>query len=127
MRSKIATLAVGALGAFGLFYSSASMAALTCTVDSIQSAAPKDTKITLAEQTAAPVPHCKVEGYVTTTNPGPNQVNFRLQLPPKEKWTNRYYFIGLGGTAGFVPTDSQIPAGNPVIQGMAVAGTDTGH
>jgi feruloyl esterase len=63
---------------------------------------------------------------VTTTSPGPNKVNFRLQLPDSD-WNGRYYFIGLGATAGYVPTDSQIPAGNPMLKGFAVAGTDTGQ
>src|SRR5690606_40322349 len=35
--------------------------------------------------------------------------------------------ICLGGSAGYVPTDSQIPAGNPLRAGFAVAGTDTGR
>jgi feruloyl esterase len=110
-----------------MLYGAQSVAELSCTVPSIQSAAPKDTTIVSADGLAVPVPHCKVEGYVTTTNPGPNQVNFRLQLPSKDKWTKRYYFVGLGGTAGYVPTDSQIPPGNPMVKGFAVAGTDTGH
>jgi feruloyl esterase len=33
----------------------------------------------------------------------------------------------MGGAAGYVPTNSQIPAGNPLFKGFAVAGTDTGH
>ena len=98
----------------------------SCDIAAIQAMAPKDTTITGADAVKDPAPHCRVEGYVTTTNPGPNQVNFRLQLPD-ENWNGRYYFIGMGATAGTVPTDSQIPAGNPVIQGFAVAGTDTGH
>lgn len=99
----------------------------TCDQTSIQMVAPGATTIVSAEMLDAPVPHCKVEGYVTTTNPGPNQVNFRLQLPARESWNQRYYFIGMGGSAGYVPTNSQIPAGNPIIKGFAVAGTDTGH
>ena len=97
-----------------------------CSVASIQAMAPKDTTITLAEEAAKPVANCKVEGFVTTTNPGPNKVMFRLQLPQKA-FTGRYYFIGMGAAAGFVPMDSQIPAGNPLYKGFAVAGTDTGH
>jgi feruloyl esterase len=71
------------------------------------------------------VPHCLVEGFVTTTNPGPNRNNFRLQLP--DDFAGRYYFIGLGGAAGGLPSESQSPAGNPIVKGFAVAGTDTGH
>ena len=97
-----------------------------CSQAAIQALAPADTTITSAEIVSTPVSNCKVEGYVTTTNPGPNKVNFRLQLP-SQGWQNRYYFIGMGGAAGYVPTDSQIPAGNPLFKGFAVAGTDTGH
>ena len=99
----------------------------TCDVSSIQAAVPADTTIVSAERLDSPVPHCRIDGHVTTTDPGPNQVNWRLQLPDRESWNNRYYFIGMGGSAGYVPTDSQIPAGNPMFQGFAVAGTDTGH
>jgi feruloyl esterase len=97
-----------------------------CTVAAIQALAPKGTTIQSADPTVMPVPHCKIDGYIVTNNPGPNQVNFRLQLPDSG-WTGRYYFIGMGGAAGYVPSDSQIPAGNPLNKGMAVAGTDTGH
>ncbi|ALR20556.1 tannase/feruloyl esterase family alpha/beta hydrolase [Sphingobium baderi] len=97
-----------------------------CSVATIQAMTTPDATITSAVPTAAPVPHCRVDGYVTTTNPGPNRVNFRLQLPDTG-WNGRYYFIGMGATAGFVPTDSQVPAGNPLIKGFAVAGTDTGQ
>src|SRR5690554_3823894 len=97
-----------------------------CAIDAIQAMAPADTTISAAESVAEPAPHCRIDGHVTTTNPGPNQVNFRLQLPDSD-WNGRYYFIGVGATGGAVPTDSQIPAGNPVLRGFAVAGTDTGH
>jgi feruloyl esterase len=100
--------------------------ALACEIGSIQQAAPAGTTITAASPTASPVPHCRIDGYVTTTDPGPNQVNFRLQLPD-QGWAGRYYFINLGGSAGYVPTDSQIPGGNPLFRGFAVAGTDTGR
>ena len=98
-----------------------------CDVASMQAAAPKDTTITAAAWVEAPVRNCRVDGYVTTTNPGPNRNNFRLQLPAREAWNHRYYFIGLGGAGGSVPTDSQIPRGNPLVKGFAVAGTDKGH
>jgi len=115
----------GAVGALMLFHASTASAG-TCETAAIQAMAPADTVITSATPTAAPLPHCRIEGYITTTNPGPNRVNFRLQLPDSN-WQNRYYFIGMGGAAGYVPSDSQIPAGNPLVQGFAVAGTDTGH
>jgi feruloyl esterase len=97
-----------------------------CNVAAIQALAPKGTTIKSADPTATPVAHCKIDGSIITNNPGPNTVNFRLQLPDSG-WTGRYYFIGMGGAAGYVPSDSQIPAGNPLVKGFAVAGTDTGH
>ncbi|MAT52547.1 MAG: hypothetical protein CMK32_15320 [Porticoccaceae bacterium] len=117
-------LAIGLLLALGC--SGAALASDSCTLDVIQGFAPDDTTITKAEPTAEPKPHCRVEGYITTTDPGPNQVNFRLQLPD-EDWNGRYFFIGMGGSAGYVPSDSQVPAGNPVFGNFAVAGTDTGR
>lgn len=97
-----------------------------CTVAAIQAMATPDATIVSATPTADPVPHCRIDGYIITTNPGPNKVSFRLQLPDAD-WNGRYYFIGMGATAGYVPTDSQIPAGNPIIKGFAVAGNDTGQ
>ncbi len=123
---RAATLACGVLGGT-LMLAVPALAATTCTVKSIQAAAPKDTTIVSAEKLDKPVAHCKIDGYVTTTDPGPNKNNFRLQLPDKKLWKGRYYFVGLGGAAGYVPTDSQIPGGNPMVKGFAVAGTDTGH
>src|SRR3990172_9648609 len=96
-----------------------------CKLAGFQSGAPADTAITKAERKETPVPHCLVEGYVTTTNPGPNRNNFRLQLP--DDFVGRYYFIGLGGSAGGLPSESHSPAANPIVKGFAVAGTDTGH
>ena len=103
------------------------LAAVTCDVASMQAVAPADTTIVSAQQLRTPVPHCRVDGYVTTTNPGPNKNNFRLQLPDHKLWNHRYYFIGVGGSGGSVPTDSQVPRGNPIVKGFAVAGTDKGH
>lgn len=88
--------------------------------------APEDTTISKVESLATPKPHCRIDGYVTTRNPGPNQGHFRLQLPDTD-WNGRYFFIGLGGAAGYVPTEAQLPHGNPITAGWAVAGTDTGH
>jgi hypothetical protein len=65
------------------FYVSAATAAQKCSVENIQALAPMGTTIKSAEPTATPVPHCKIDGQIITTNPGPNQVNFRLQLPDR--------------------------------------------
>ncbi len=104
----------------------AAPAKANCSIDSVRAIASKTTIIDTVEKTANPVPHCRIDGHIITHNPGPNRVNFRLQLPD-EGWQQRYYFIGLGGSAGYVPSDSQIPAGNPLLGGFAVAGTDTGR
>jgi feruloyl esterase len=98
---------------------------LACDLAAVQAVAPPATTIVKVDKLATPVPHCRVDGYVTTTNPGPNQVNFRLQLPDRQLWKGRYYFIGLGGSAGYVPTE--YGNGNPMLGGFAVAGTDTGR
>ncbi len=123
--------ALATLGAVAIFTGSARSApAVTkarCDVPAIQAASPKGTTIVSAEMQTRPVSHCKVEGYITTTNPGPNRVNFRLQLPDRSLWKGRYYFIGLGGSAGYLPTNSELPPGNPMVKGFAVAGTDTGR
>jgi len=97
-----------------------------CTVAVIQAMVAADTVIESAAPTAAPVPHCRIDGYVTTTDPGPNKVRFRLQLPDKG-FNGRFIMAGLGGAAGYVPTDMQIPNGNAILAGFAMAGTDTGH
>ncbi|MDB5424322.1 MAG: hypothetical protein JWQ29_1738 [Phenylobacterium sp.] len=126
LRTVTRAAAIAAAGALGALFATPSMAALSCNQASIQSAVPADTTITSAVSVAKPVPNCKIDGYVTTTNPGPNKAMFRLQLPDKG-FAGRYYFVGLGGSAGYVPTDSQIPGGNPLVKGFAVAGTDTGR
>jgi feruloyl esterase len=118
---------IGGAAVLGVFFGSTSRSAITCDVKSMQSVVPADTTITSAERLIKPVAHCKVDGYITTTDPAPGKVNFRVQLPDKNLWKNRFYFVGLGGIAGFVPTDSEIPRGNPLVQGFVVAGTDTGH
>src|ERR1700751_4674099 len=122
---KLIAGAVVAIGATMLF-ASPLQAAVGCTLDGIQAVAPAGTTITSVTVETAPVPHCRIDGYVTADNTGPNRDKFRIQLPT-QGWTKRYYFIGMGGSAGYVPTDSQIPGGNPLVKGFAVAGTDTGR
>ena len=94
-----------------------------CSRDAIATLAGESAVVQSATWDVTPVAHCKVEGYATS--PMGNRSHFRLQLP--DAWAGRYYFIGLGGAAGYVPTESQIPNGNPMVKGFAVAGTDTGH
>ncbi len=127
-RGSLLAAAVG-LGALALASHGFGQARSTasCNVDSLQAAAPADTTVFSADMVETPVRNCRVEGFVTTNDPRPNRNYFRLQLPERSAWKGRYYFIGLGGSAGYVPTDSQIPGGNPVAKGFATAGTDTGH
>ncbi|WP_144039811.1 tannase/feruloyl esterase family alpha/beta hydrolase [Novosphingobium sp. TH158] len=135
LRSRLVTISRAALLASLGTLASASAAggpqatagAVTCDVAAIQKVAPSDTRIVEARWLDAPVRHCRVDGYVTTENPGPNRNNFRLQLPEKSLWAGRFFFIGLGGSGGAVPTEAQVPRGNPLVKGFAVAGTDKGH
>src|SRR5579862_3209423 len=93
-----------ALGSgFAMIFAGAAHASGSCNVASMQAAAPKDTTVTAATMADSPVPHCKVEGYVTTTDPHPNHVNFALRLPPKSKWNGRFYFANQGGSGGSIP------------------------
>ena len=66
--------------------------------------------------------YCRVDGYVATQGPGPNanRVNFMVSLP--EGFKGRYYYIGLGGAAGYVPSPPDVL----LSQGFAVAGSDAG-
>jgi feruloyl esterase len=98
-----------------------------CTLEKMAAVVSDDTTLTAVKSMWFPVQHCIVKGYVTTTDPGPNQVNFRLQLPKEQAWNGRYYFIGLGGGAGRTPIFSESPFGYPLAAGFAVAGSDTGH
>lgn len=98
-------------------------ATVGCNKDAIQAVAPKDTTITSAGMADQPILNCTVEGYVTTTNPGPNRSNFRVNLPDRNLWSHRFYFMGLGGAAGSTP-----PAPPHILgSGFVVAVTDTGH
>src|SRR4029450_10694519 len=105
----------GAIGAIGLIGPTAitgpaavaQAPADRCTVALMRASAPPDTTVTSARIIGEPIALCKVEGYSTTTNPGPNKVAFGLQLPLPEKWNNRFYFIGVGGSGGgAVPSDA---------------------
>lgn len=92
-----------------------------CSVDALQKIAPQGTNILSADQLQMPTPFCKIVGTAKATKPD-STINFTLSLPTNE-WNGRYYFMGLGGAAGFMP-----PA-NPKLlgAGFALAVTDTGH
>lgn len=97
-------------------------AAVDCTLPAIQGLAPPDTTIVSATPVSTPA-YCDVIGYVTTTNPGPNQVKFELGLPTA--WNGLFAFIGNSGFASNPLDSSTIAPG--VSFGFAVAVTDTGH
>src|SRR5690606_2881871 len=96
----------------------ASALAADCEVAAIK--APADTTIVSAKVIAEPVNYCRVDGYVTTTNPGPNKVNFMVALP--EKSNGRYVFTIQGGAAAFVPD----PTATQLRKGYVIASTDKG-
>lgn len=98
------------------------VAGLQCNVDELQAVVPSDTTIVSAEHVASPVPFCSIEGYVTTQNPGPNQVGFLLSLPEQD-WNGRFFFNSVGGAAGFL----QAAGARLLVDGFAVATTDGGH
>lgn len=100
---------------------------VACDAASISALAPSDTTIVSASREAGPVPHCKIEGFVTTTNPGPNKVSFVFKLPDRAHWNGRFYFANQGGSGGSVPLAAQHPSGEPLTAGFAWAATDKGH
>jgi hypothetical protein len=120
---------------FGTASNGAPATPSNCTLPSIRSITPADAVIDSVKEITAPVPHCEVVGHIITTNPGPNRVEFAVMLPDNN-FKGRYYFIGEGAAAGFVPTTS---GAGPLAayyvgttwkllsEGFAVAGSDTGH
>ena len=131
IRSGVQVLAVLVSSAIA-----AAAAAGTCDVDSIKKIAPADAVIDSVKAQPGPVAHCEVLGHTITQNPGPNQVNWSVLLPDN-RFNGRYYFVGEGGGAGFVPTAASLgESGNAgyvmstlklLSEGFVVAGTDTGH
>lgn len=90
----------------------------SCDRAAIQSLAASDTTIAFAAREAGGV--CRINGYVTTQNPGPNQVMFVLAMP--DTFNGRYVYLGVGGAAG------QLPVMKPSLlaKGYALAGSDAG-
>jgi hypothetical protein len=85
--------------------------------ETVQSMAPADTTVTAAVREAG---LCRVSGYATTRDPGPNKVLFVLGLP--DKFIGRYTYLGVGGAAVYLPT---FPAGL-LAKGYALAGSNAG-
>jgi feruloyl esterase len=132
LRSGVPIILCGLFLSLGPWATLSAQAAVDCTQSAIQSAAPPNTKILSAMAQSDPVVYCDVLGYVTTTNPGPNQVNFELGLPAA--WNGRFLFIGNGMFAGSLAFPSVIfdlltpfPVPAEVSAGFATVITDTGH
>jgi feruloyl esterase len=106
-----------------------------CNLEAIRAMVPENAQIDAVRPVAEPVAHCEVVGHTITRNPGPNRVEWTVMLPD-ERFGGRYYFVGLGAAAGFVPTTTSTERmgsyyANTTLQllnqGFAVAGSDTGH
>src|SRR5688572_24033186 len=70
-----------------------------CDTQTVQALAPADTTVTSAVREYAGL--CRVNGYVTTRDPGPNKVLFAMALP--DAFNGRYVYLGVGGAAGALP------------------------
>ncbi|MDB6062521.1 MAG: hypothetical protein JWM78_2624 [Verrucomicrobiaceae bacterium] len=122
MNKNSKNIAMGATLSLLMSATGTSLAADNCTIDNIKKAVASDTTIVSATHLTDPVPYCSVEGFVTTQNPGPNNVGFLLGLPDKG-WNGRFFFNSVGGSAGFLQT----PNAQLIVDGFAVATTDGGH
>lgn len=127
-RIGLCVASFGGLVAFALIFSSVAAAhgrggadPTDCNVTFVQAVVSDATVIREATLESDPVEHCNVVATITTDDPGPNEVNFRLSMPTVHN--RRFYFQGLGGTAGALPDAS--PA--LLERGYAVAVTDTGN
>lgn len=89
-----------------------------CEPGTIQRFAPDDTTVAFVTREGGGT--CRVYGYVTTQNPGPNRVNFVLTLP--DNFNGRYVFLGVGGAAGQLPAMKT----SLLAKGYVLAGTDAG-
>jgi hypothetical protein len=79
--------------------------------------APVDTSVAFAAREGE---LCRVVGYVTTRDPGPNEVLFTLGLP--NSFNGRYIYLGVGGAAGNLP----VLRPELIAKGFAVSGSDGG-
>lgn len=89
----------------------------SCDRESIQKLAPLGTTVAFA---AREYGGCRISGYVTNDNPGPNQVLFTLALP--SNFNGRYVYLGVGGAAGLLP----VMKPSLLAKGYALAGSDGG-
>jgi feruloyl esterase len=88
-----------------------------CDTSTVQAMAPADTNVSFAARESG---ICRVSGYVTTRDPGPNHVLFTLALP--DNFNGRYVYLGVGGAAGSLP----VMQPNLLAKGYALAGSDGG-
>jgi feruloyl esterase len=95
-----------------------------CSMEALKKIAPSDAVLDKVEVVNSGTSQCRVDGHIITMNPGPNTVNFRVQLP-LSGWKNRYFLPAQGGNAGLLPNERE--AEKMLVQGFVVAGTDTGH
>ena len=89
-----------------------------CDTETIRAMAPAETTVAFAAREYGGV--CRVHGYVTTRDPGPNKVLFVLVMP--DNFNGRYLYLGVGAAAGALPP---IPA-DLSAKGYALAGSDGG-
>lgn len=100
-----------------------------CNTEAVQALAPPGTMIAMAvrevfadrdEVYSDENWGCRVSGWVTNQNPGPNRVMFNLTLP--DNFNGRYLYLGIGGAAGKIPNMPQ----RLLARGFALAGSDGG-
>jgi feruloyl esterase len=118
-RQTTASAMVLALAAASLWASPALAApSEACDTATVQAMAPAGATVTFAAREYPGL--CRVSGYVTTRNPGPNRVLFQLALP--DTFNGRFVYLGVGGAAG------ALPAMQPKLlaRGYALAGSDGG-
>lgn len=127
---RLRGLAIAAIGLLAMVASPAwAEPSEGCDTQSLQAMAPAGTTVAMAVREVFADREdvysneswgCKVNGYVTNTDPGPNKVFFSLALP--DTFGGRYLYLGIGGAAGKIPHFPQaLLAG-----GYALAGSDAG-
>jgi Tannase and feruloyl esterase len=118
--TKTARMVLCAATSFTAFWGTSAHAAPSeaCDTETVQSLAPADTTVSFAAREFGG--GCRVHGYVTTRDPGPNKVLFVLMLP--DEYNGRYLYIGVGGAAGVLPT---VPS-ELYRRGYIIAGSDGG-
>lgn len=82
----------------------------SCSTEALQAMAPPGTTVAIAQREVFADRGevysdenwgCRVSGFVTNQNPGPNRVMFNLTLP--DNFNGRYVHLGIGDAAGKIP------------------------